>query len=100
MLIKIVDGQGRKDRYTMLSIRLLEQLRGYYKKYRPQGYLYPSSFKTRTDRPLSYETLRCIYEKARKKAEVNTALGLHSLRHSFATHLMEAVFDIRKIQVL
>jgi site-specific recombinase XerD len=100
MLIKIVDGKGRKDRYTMLSIRLLEELRGYYKKYRPRAYLFPSSFKTRHDRPLSYETLRCIYDKARKRAGVTTGLGLHTLRHSFATHLLEAGFDIRKIQVL
>jgi len=100
MLIKVVDGKGRKDRYTMLSIRLLEQLRGYYKKYRPQSYLFLSSFKSRKHRPLSYETLRCIYDKARTKAGVSTGVGLHTLRHSFATHLLEAGFDIRKIQVL
>jgi integrase/recombinase XerD len=100
MLVKIVDGKGRKDRYTMLSTKLLEQLRGYYRKYQPKSYLFPSSFKTRKDRPLSYETLRCIYEKARKKAGINTGAGLHTLRHSFATHLLEAGFDIRKIQVL
>jgi site-specific recombinase XerD len=100
MLIKVVDGKGRKDRYTMLSTKLLEELRGYYRKYQPKTYLFPSSFKTRTDRPLSYETLRCIYDKARKKAGVTTGVGLHTLRHSFATHLLEAGFDIRKIQVL
>jgi integrase/recombinase XerD len=100
MLVKIVDGKGRKDRYTMLSTKLLEELRGYYRKYQPKTYLFPSSFKTRKDRPLSYETLRCIYDKARKKAGVTTGVGLHTLRHSFATHLLEAGFDIRKIQVL
>ena len=100
MLIKVVQGKGGKDRYTMLSTKLLEELRGYYKKYQPQTYLFPSSFKTRKDRPLSYETLRCIYEKARKKAGVNTGAGLHTLRHSFATHLLEEGHDIRKIQVL
>jgi site-specific recombinase XerD len=100
MLIKIVDGKGRKDRYTMLSTLLLEELRGYYRKYRPITYLFPSSFKTRQDRPLSYESLRCIYEKARKKAGVHTGAGLHTLRHCFATHLLEAGHDIRKIQVL
>jgi integrase/recombinase XerD len=100
MLIKVVQGKGGKDRYTMLSTKLLEELRGYYKKYQPQTYLFPSSFKTRKDRPLSYESLRCIYEKARKKAGVNTGAGLHTLRHSFATHLLEEGHDIRKIQVL
>ena len=100
MLIKVVEGKGGKDRYTMLSTRLLEQLRGYYKRYQPKTYLFPSSFKTRKDRPLSYESLRGIYEKARKKAGVNTGAGLHTLRHSFATHLLEAGHDIRKIQIL
>ena len=62
--------------------------------------LFPSSCKTRQDRPLSYESLRGIYEKARKKAGVHTGAGLHTLRHCFATHLLEASHDIRKIQVL
>ena len=84
MLIKVVQGKGGKDRYTMLSTLLLEELRGYYRKYRPITYLFPSSFKTRQDRPLSYESLRGIYEKARKKAGVHTGAGLHTLRHCFA----------------
>jgi site-specific recombinase XerD len=100
MLIKVEGGKGRKDRYTMLSVKLLEELRHYYKKYRPQTYLFPSSFKKRKDKPLSYETVRSIYEKARKSAGVKKGLGLHTLRHSFATHLLEAGHDIRKIQVL
>jgi len=79
-----VQGKGGKDRYTMLSTLLLEELRGYYRKYRPKTYLFPSSFKTRQDRPLSYESLRGIYEKARKKAGVHTGAGLHTLRHCFA----------------
>ena len=100
MLIKVVDGKGRKDRYTMLSVRLLAELRHYYKKCRPQTYLFPSSFKKRQDKPLSYEAVRCVYQKARKKAGVKSGTGLHTLRHSFATHLLEAGYDIRKIQVL
>jgi len=100
MLLKVEDGKGRKDRYTMLSIKLLEELRHYYKKYRPKTYLFPSSFKKRKDKPLSYETVRSIYEKARKSAGVKKGAGLHTLRHSFATHLLEAGYDIRKIQVL
>jgi integrase/recombinase XerD len=100
MLIKVVDAKGRKDRYTMLSTRLLGELRCYYSKYRPNPYLFPTSFKKRKNTPLSYESVRCIYEKARKKAGVNKGPGIHTLRHSFATHLLEAGFDIRKIQVL
>ena len=81
MLIKIVDAKGRKDRYTMLSARLLDELRCYYQKYRPQTYLFPSSYKKNKNKSLSYETVRCIYEKARKKAGVKKGEGLHTLRH-------------------
>ena len=100
MLIKVENGKGRKDRYTMLSVKLLAELRDYYKKCRPQTYLFPSSFKKSSDKPLSYQALRCVYETARNKAGVKTGAGLHTLRHSFATHLLEAGYDIRKIQVL
>ena len=100
MLIKVVDGKGRKDRYTMLSRMLLEELRRYYQACHPHAYLFPSSIKKRKDQPLSYEAVRCIYEKARKKARVKGGEGLHTLRHCFATHLLEAGYDIRKIQVL
>jgi len=100
MLIKVVNGKGRKDRYTLLSVKLLKELRHYYKKYHPQTYLFPSSFIKRKEDPLCYEALRNIYEKARKKAGIKNGKGLHTLRHSFATHLLEAGYDIRKIQVL
>ena len=100
MLIKIVDGKGNKDRYTLLSVKLLKELRDYYKKYHPQSYLFPSTFSKRKEEPLCYESLRSIYEEARKKAGIKNGKGLHTLRHSFATHLLEAGYDIRKIQVL
>ena len=100
MLIKIVDGKGNKDRYTLLSVKLLKELRDYYKEYQPQSYLFPSSFGKKKEEPLCYEALRNIYEKARKKAGIKNGKGLHTLRHSFATHLLEAGYDIRKIQVL
>ena len=99
MLIK-VKGKGKKDRYTLLSKKLLIELRAYYKKYRPKTYLFPSSFGKRKDQALSYETIRSVYEDARKKAGVKRGAGIHTLRHSFATHLLEAGYDIRKIQVL
>lgn len=98
MLIKVVNGKGRKDRYTLLSQTFLRELRDYYRTYRPQPYLFPSSYKQRTS--LQYESVRELYNKARKKAGITTGAGLHTLRHSFATHLLEAGYDIRKIQVL
>jgi len=99
MLIK-VKGKGKKERYTLLSKRLLVELRSYYREYRPKTYLFPSSFKKNKDQPLSYETIRTVYEDARNKAGVKRGVGIHTLRHSFATHLLEAGYDIRKIQVL
>jgi site-specific recombinase XerD len=100
MLIKVEAGKGKKDRYTLLSKRLLAELRSYYRKYHPTSYLFPSSFGKKKDRPLSYETIRAVYEKARKKAGIKRGIGIHTLRHSFATHLLEAGYDIRKIQIL
>ena len=99
MLIK-VKGKGEKERYTLLSKRLLIELRSYYRKHCPRTYLFPSSFKKKKDQLLSYETIRTVYEDARKKAGVKRGPGIHTLRHSFATHLLEAGYDIRKIQVL
>jgi integrase/recombinase XerD len=100
MLIKVKNGKGGKHRYTLLSTRLLKELRHYYKKCKPKIYLFPSSHKHKNGKPLSYESVRSVYEKARKKAGVKNGEGIHTLRHSFATHLLEAGYDIRKIQVL
>jgi site-specific recombinase XerD len=99
MLIK-VRGKGDKDRYTLLAKRLLPELRHYYKKFQPQTYLFPSSYKHKKHQPLSYGSVHSIYEKTRKKAGVKNGAGIHTMRHSFATHLLEAGYDIRKIQVL
>lgn len=97
MLIK-VKGKGGKERYTLLSKRLLPELRHYYKTFAPKTYLFPSGYKKH--QTLCYESVRCIYENARKKAGVKNGAGIHTMRHSFATHLLEAGYDIRKIQVL
>ena len=96
MLIKVT-GKGGKERYTLLSKKLLPELREYYRTYRPEILLFPSY---RKGKPLTYETIRSVYEKAREKAAIKRGVGVHTLRHSFATHLLEAGYDIRKIQVL
>ncbi|MBL7205179.1 MAG: tyrosine-type recombinase/integrase, partial [Desulfobacteraceae bacterium] len=68
--------------------------------YQPKTYLFPSSYKHKKNQPLSYPSVRNIYEKAREKAGIKKGAGIHTFRHSFATHLLEAGYDIRRIQVL
>ena len=82
MLIKVENGKGGKHRYTLLSTRLLKELRHYYKKCKPKTYLFASSYKHKKRQPLSYESVRSVYEKARKKAGVKKGAGIHSLRHN------------------
>jgi site-specific recombinase XerD len=100
MLIKVERGKGGHQRYTCLSLKLLKELRRYYKICRPRPYLFPSPYKDRLGQPLSNQGIREIYRKACKKAGIKNAAGPHTLRHSFATHLLEAGYDIRRIQAL
>ena len=100
MLINVERGKGGHQRYTCLSSKLLKELRRYYKICRPRPYLFPSSYKDRLGQPLTNQAIREIYHKTCKKAGIKNAAGPHTLRHSFATHLLEAGYDIRRIQVL
>jgi len=86
MLIKVSGGKGGKDRYTLLSSKLLDELRKYYKKYRPKKYL----FEGEEGGKYSTRSVAAIVDRAAKRAMVNMRETPHMLRHSFATHLLEA----------
>jgi site-specific recombinase XerD len=90
-------GKGRKDRQTLLPPRLLELLRSYWRWKRPGQWLFPSS---QPDQPISVKAIFLACRNAARKAGITKAVHPHSLRHAFATHLLEAGCDIRKIQML
>ncbi len=96
-LIRVEQGKGYKDRYTVLSEKLLEELRTYYKAYRPKTYLFP---RRQSDKPLDISTASKIYRAAKKKAGITRGKGIHTLRHCFASHLLESGSDIHIIQRL
>ncbi len=96
--IRIVQGKGRKDRYTLFSPRLLQELRAYWRLFRPQHWLFPA---TRSpERPLGDATGQRIYYHAVQRAGLRRKGGIHALRHSFATHLLEAGVEITVVQRL
>ena len=97
MVIRVEQGKGRKDRYVMLSAYLLELLRAYWKAARPQGWLFPGQNRVN---PLTTRQLNRACHAAAQMAEIEKPVSLHTLRHSFATHLLEQKVDIRVIQVL
>jgi site-specific recombinase XerD len=97
MVIRIEQGKGGKDRYVMLSEPLLHLLRRYWKASRPQAWLFPGQNPVN---PLSVRQLRRACQAAARAADIDKRVSLHTLRHSFATHLLEQKVDIRVIQVL
>jgi site-specific recombinase XerD len=97
MTIRVKQGKGRKDRYTILSRKLLIQLRDYWKIYRPAVHLFPGR---NLNQPLSRQSAFLIYHKAKSKAGITKEGGIHSLRHAFATHMLEAGVDLRTIQLM
>jgi site-specific recombinase XerD len=97
MVIRIVEGKGSKDRYTILSQRLLQELRAYWKLERPGPWLFPGKQKSE---PLAAGTAASIYKQAKRRAGITKPGSVHALRHGFATHTLEQGADLRTIQVL
>jgi site-specific recombinase XerD len=97
MLIHVELGKGQKDRKVMLSPGLLELLRAWWREARPEGWLFPGKPKIN---PISPRQLNRAFTSAKHMAGVKKPATLHTLRHSFATHLLEANTDVRVIQVL
>jgi site-specific recombinase XerD len=97
MMIRVEQGKGRKDRYVMLSPHLLELLRAYWKMARPQVWLFPGR---PPSRPITREMIYQVCIKASVAAGLTKRAHVRALRHSFATHLLEAGANIRVIQML
>ena len=97
MLIRVEQGKGRKDRYVMLSPDLLDILRAWWRVKRPQGWLFPGQ---QPSEPLTARQLNRVVHAAATAAGLTKRVSMHTLRHSFATHLLERKTDIRVIQVL
>jgi site-specific recombinase XerD len=97
MVIRVCQGKGQKDRYVMLSPRLLEILRAYWKSARPRDFLFPGAV---ANQPITTGTVGKVCGRARRDAGLAKHITIHTLRHSFATHLLEAGTDLRTIQLL
>jgi site-specific recombinase XerD len=96
-MIRIARGKRARDRYTLLSPRLLAELRAYWRLQRPRPWLFPGR---EPNAPMSDDTARAIFHRARDRAGILKGGSIHILRHSFATHLLEAHVDLRTIQLL
>ncbi|WP_209400655.1 tyrosine-type recombinase/integrase [Pseudozobellia sp. WGM2] len=96
MVVHITSAKGKKDRYVPLPASVLPKLREYYLKYRPKDYLLEGQYGGR----YSIGSVQQVFKTAMKKAGVNKRIGVHGLRHSYATHLLKAGADMRFIQEL
>jgi integrase/recombinase XerD len=103
MVIRVEQGKGRKDRYAILSDVLIDLLRAWWTKARPQGVMLPGGWLFPGQNPVNPLTTRQLnraFHGARTAAGIDKPVNLHTLRHCFATHLLEQKIDIRVIQVL
>lgn len=96
-LVLVREGKGRKDRLVFLPEELENQLKSYMARYRPLYYLFEAS---EPGRPMAIRTFQAVFESAKMRAGIRRKGGIHALRHSFATHLLEQGTDLRLIQSL
>jgi site-specific recombinase XerD len=97
MVIRVNQGKNRKDRYVMLSPRLLEILRLYWHEAHPRDWLFPGDI---PGRPITRDAVGLACRVARQRSGISKPITPHSLRHAFATHLLEQGTDVRRIQLL
>jgi len=97
MLIRVEQGKGKKDRYTLLSEPLLYRLRDYWRLYRPRLWLFPGHD---PNKPLCDTSIQKVFQRARLKAGIRKPASIHTLRHCFATHLLEQGVDLFTIKEL
>ena len=97
MMLRVDQGKGRKDRYVMLSPRLLEELRAYWKAVHPTPWLFPGDL---PGQPITRGAVELACQKAHRASGISKPITPHALRHAFATHLLESGADVRTIQLL
>ena len=97
MLIRIEQGKGGKDRYTLLSQKMLVQLRIYYRRYEPKSYLFNGMI---ASQPIAVSTVSKVFRQAKAKSRLQKPASPHTLRHCFATHLIEDGVSVTKVQLL
>jgi len=97
MVIRVLEGKGRKDRYVMLSPKLLQLLRDYWKVARPTHWLFEGQI---PGKPIGKDNIAAFCHKASQACGLSKQVTVRCLRHSFATHLLESGTDVRKIQLL
>jgi integrase/recombinase XerD len=97
MVIRVDQGKGQKDRYVMLSPKLLETLRNYWRAVRPKSWLFEGDI---PEQPITRSAVEVACQEARRRSGIGKPITPHSMRHAFAVHLLESGTDVRTIQLL
>ena len=97
MTVRVRQGKGKKDRYTILSKVALETFIAYLRRYRPTAWLFPSVI---PGRPITAGSIMLVIRAARRRSGLTKPATMHCLRHAFATHLIEEGTDLHRVQLL